>query len=402
MNTTKIVIVGGGFGGSYTAQYLNSMLGDSAEITLINKSNYFLFTPLLPEVATGGLTPQSIVEPLREIFRGHAVSCVEDTVIEIKTDTKEVITTHATYSYDYAVIGAGAETNYFGVSGARENTFTLKDLNDAITLRNHIISTFEQAVKTKNKDLLSYAVIGAGATGVELAGEFEDYIKHTLCSYYKDSGFSEKDVKISLITNLPEILAQFPATMRKHALSILTKKGVDVIINSTVSKIEPHLITFADGKSLQAHTIVWVAGVKPSLSEIKGIEAGLKGRMEINEYLQNIKHPEIFGLGDASGTLPMLAQIAVQQAKTVTYNINALISKKELKKFKTNVKGLLISLGKWSALGHFKGITLRGPLMWWLWRTIYLFNFHSWKKRLEIAVEWTVNLFYPRDITYIK
>lgn len=402
MNKAKIVIVGGGFGGAYTARYLASLLGEKAEITLINKSNYFLFTPLLHEVATGGLSPRSVLEPLREIFRGLPVSFVEDTVTEVKTDTKEILTTHATYSYDYLVMSGGAETNYFGIPGAQENTFTLKNMNDAIALRNHIISTFEHGVKTKNKDLLTFAVVGAGATGVELVCELEEYVKHTLCSYFNNSGFSKEDIKISLITNTPDVISQFPVKMRELALSHIQSKGIEVILNATVAKIEPHTVTLKDGKSLQAHTIIWVAGVKPSLSEIKGIEAGPKGRMEVNEFLQNTKYPEIFGLGDAAGTLPMLAQIAVQQAKTVAHNINASISETELQKFSTNIKGLLVSLGQWYALGDFHGITLRGPVMWFLWRTIYLFNFHSWKKRFGIMVEWTVNLFYPRDITYIK
>jgi NADH dehydrogenase len=190
--------------------------------------------------------------------------------------------------------------------------------------------------------------------------------------------------------------------MRAIALSQLKKKGIEVITDTMVTKVEPNLITFADGKSLKANTIIWVAGVKPSLSEIKGIEIGPKGRLEINEYLQSIKNLEIFGLGDSAGTHPMLAQIAVQQAKTVANNIYALVNNKELEKFTTKIKGLLISLGQWSAAGQFRKITLSGPIMWWIWRTIYLFNFNSWKKRFEIVIEWTINLFYPRDITHLK
>lgn len=403
MNKIKIVIVGGGFGGVYTARYLEKKLSSKkVEITLINKSNYFLFTPLLHEVATGALTPQSVVESLREIFRGTSVICVEDVVNEIDRENKIVKTSSQSFEYDYLVISSGAETNYFGIPGAQENSFTLKNLSDAISLRNHIIETFEKAIETKNRDLLTCAIVGAGATGVELVAELVEYMKHTLCAYYKDSGFKKDDIKISLITNTPEIISQFPVKMRQLALSVLQKDNVNVITNATVTKIEPHLITFTDGKSIQAHTIIWVAGVKPSLSEIKGVDIGPKGRMEVNEYLQNTKNPEIFGLGDASGSFPMLAQIAVQQAQTVAYNIDALIKQKDLEKFSTNIKGLLISLGQWSALGQFGKVTLRGPIMWWLWRTIYLFNFHSWKKRFEIVIEWTINLFYPRDITYLK
>lgn len=402
MNRIKIVIIGGGFGGVYTAKNLFKLFGEKAEITLINKSNYFLFTPLLHEVATGALTPQSITESLREIFRGTSVICVEDIVNEVDTNNKIIKLKSKDINYDYLVISPGAETNYFGIAGAQESSFTLKNLEDAIKLRNHIISTFEKASETGNKDLLSFAIIGAGATGVELATELIEYAELILHSYYKESKFTKSDIKISLITNSPDVIAQFPVKMRAIAMSELKKKGINVITNATVSKVEPNLITFADNATLNSDTIIWVAGVKPSLSQIKGIEIGPKGRLEVNEYLQSTKNPEIFGLGDSSSTYPMLAQIAVQQASTVANNIYAISNKLELKKFTTNVKGLLISLGEWSAAGNFGKITLRGPIMWWIWRTIYLFNFHSWKKRFEIVIEWTVNLFYPRDITYLK
>jgi NADH:ubiquinone reductase (H+-translocating) len=401
-NKTKIVIIGGGFGGIYTAQSIEKTLGDRADITLINKNNYFLFTPLLHEVATGGLTSRSVTESIREIFRGESTKFIEDTVIEVDKINKLVKTNNATFSYDYLVVSSGAEMNYFGVSGAIENTFTLKSLTDAIAIRNHILQTFEQAISTKNKDLLTFSVIGGGATGVELASELIEYVKHTLCTYYKNSGFKKNDVKVNLITNTPDLISQFPEKMRTLALDVLMKRGVSVLTNTAVSKIEPHKIITADNKEIHSHTIVWVAGVKPSLSNIKGIDIGAKGRLDVNEYLQSIQDKNVFGLGDSAGALPMLAQIAVQQAKTVAGNIVASIESKEMIKFETHIKGLLISLGQWSALGQFGKVTLSGPIMWFIWRTIYLFNFHSWKKRFEIALEWTANIFYPRDITYIK
>ncbi len=402
MNKTKIVIVGGGFGGIYTARNLLKLFGNKAEITIINKTNYFLFTPLLHEVATGALTPQSVVESLREVFRGTPVVTIEDTVIEIDKNSKIVKTAHSNYSYDYLVVSAGAETNYFGIPGAQENSFTLKHLNDAITLRNHIIETFEKASDSNCADNLTFAIVGAGATGVELAAELVEYVKETLHSYYDNSKIKKEDIKISLITNTAQVINVFPERMRVLAELSLKDRGINLITNATVSKVENGQITFADSTTLKAHTIIWVAGVKPSLSSIKGIDIGQKGRMDINEYLQNTNDPTIFGLGDASGTLPMLAQIAVQQAKTLAYNIYAHKGGHRLHKFETNIKGLLISLGQWNALGNFHGITLSGPIMWFIWRTVYLFNFNSWKRRLEIAIEWTVNLFYPRDITYLK
>ncbi len=403
MNKTKIVIVGGGFGGIYTARNLEKSFDcETAEITLINPTNYFLFTPLLHEVATGSLSPESIVEPIREVFRGDCIKFVEDTVTEVKSETKEVVTAKATYSYDYLVISAGAETNYFGTPGAKENTLTLKNLHDAVILRNHIIETCEKAVLEKNKDFLKFAIVGAGATGVELAAELIEYVQHTICSYHRDSGFKEEDIKVNLITATPDVISQFPPKMRTIALKELNDRGIEVTANAIVTKVDPHVITFKDGQLLNAHTLIWVAGVTPSVSSIKGVEVGPKKRIEVNESLQSLKNPEIFALGDASGTFPMLAQVAVRQAKVVAGNISALVGGKELSKFSFEQKILLISLGQWYAAGHFWKITLRGPVMWWIWRTVYLFNFLSWRKKVEIVAEWTINLFYPRDITLIK
>lgn len=407
MNKTKIVIVGGGFGGVYTAKNLQKYFDcDSAEITLINPSNYFLFTPLLHEVATGNLASESIVEPIRELFRGSCINFVEDIVTEVKSATKEIVTTHATFSYDYLVISAGAETNYFGTPGAKENSITLKNLNDAIALRNHIISTCEKAVKENNKELLSVAIVGAGATGVELATELVEYMQHTIFSYYQASGFVKEDIKITLVTATPDVISMFPQKMRDIALVELNKRGVQVMANAMVTKVDPHSITFKDGQILNAETLIWVAGVTPSLSNIKGVEVGPKKRIEVSESLQSLKNPEIFALGDAGGAFPMLAQVAVRQAKVVAQNIHLLARKGEtnppLVPFSFEQKILLISLGQWSAAGHFGNITLRGPIMWFIWRTVYLFNFISWRKKAEIVTEWTINLFYPRDITLIK
>lgn len=403
----KIVIVGGGFGGVYTALNLYKKFGvDEAYITIINKNNYFLFTPLLHEVASGGLTPDSIIESIREVFRGSAVRVVEGMVNEIDHENKVVKTTTESFKYDYLVVSPGAETNYFCTEGAKEHAFTLKNLQDAINLRNHIIETCEKAVQTKNKDLLTVAVVGAGPSGVELAAEVLEYMQHTICSYYKASGFKKEDIKVNLITTTPDVIAQFPQKMRDIAMLQLKKKGMSVLVNAIVTKVEPNLLTFKDGTTLRAHTLIWVAGVTPSLSGIKGIDSvfsiSAKNRIEITKSLQSTKFPEVFSLGDSSGTDPMLAQVAVQQGKTVAENIYALATGGTPTDFTFKQKGLLLSIGQWYAVGNFFGMTFKGRIMWWVWRTAYLFNFLSWRKRFEIAHEWTTNLFYPRDITYLK
>lgn len=389
MKKIKIVIVGGGFGGVYTAKNLCKYFDkNKIEITLINRSNYFLFTPLLHEVATGGLTADSIREPIREVFRNCPVNIVEDTVVEMDKVNKIVKTINTSYAYDYLVVATGAETNYFNTPGAKEHTFALKNLSDASSLRNHIIQTCEQAVLTKNKDMLVTSIIGAGPTGVELAAELQEYMQHTIFTYYNTSHFKKEDIKVILVTATPDIISQFPPKMRIVAAKELNNRGIEIKANTIVVKVEPGQLSFKDGTTMKSHTIVWVAGVT----------AGASGRLEINESLQTTSSPEVFALGDTAGKCPMLAQVAVQQAKVVAYNIHALIEKKKLRVFIFKQKGLLISIGQWYAIGNFFGLTFRGRIMWLIWRIVYLLNFISWRKRFEIAFEWTMNLFSPRDI----
>lgn len=411
-----IVIVGGGFGGVYTARYLERLVRrGEAEVTLINRTNYFLFTPLLHEVATGALSPNSVIEPIREILRGKEVRFLQAEVRGVDVAKKIVKTSVGPLPYDYLVIGSGATTNYYGIPGAEKYSLTLKDLGDAMKIRTAIIKVCEKASHTvdleERRRLLSVVIVGGGATGVELASELIEFMRTTVCSYYRHAHFDPEDMKITLVASSPELLSIFPPEIRKIALEELQKKGVTVKLGLNVTEVTNHEVRFAktlapDSSSLaeqaiQAQTIIWVAGVTPYQWEIPGVEYERGKRIKIDEFLRVVSHPEIFALGDSSGTLPMLAQVAVQQSKTLACNIKAVIESKphHLKAFTYKGKGLLISLGQWSAAGELFGKIFKGPLMWWLWRTIYLFNFHSWHKRFRIVVEWTIDIFYPRDIS---
>lgn len=407
MKKIHVVIVGGGFGGIFAARNLESLVKEGViDVTVINRKNYFLFTPLLHEVATGGLTPTSVIEPIREIFRTSKVEFVQDEVVSIDTIKKEVATPTHIFAYDYLVISSGAETNYYGTPGAKENTLTLKNLEDALAIRRQIISSCEKGSLTddveQRKKLLSFIVVGAGATGVELAAEIIEFVKETLCSYYHSSCLTKEDMSVHLVAASPDLLSQFPQKLRLIAQKELEHDGINVMVNMKVTGVEHGKIIFSDGTFLEGNTIVWVAGVKPTYIEIPRAEKEEKsGRIKIDEFLRVIGPENVFALGDASGTLPMLAQVAVQQGKVAAANIKRSIVGELLQPFTFKEKGLLVSLGQWYAAGKIFGVTLKGPLMWWIWRTIYLFNFHSWKKRFKIASEWTVNLFFPRDISQL-
>ena len=422
MNTVKkVVIIGGGFGGAYTARYLEPLArSGEVEVTLVNRTNYFLFTPLLHEVATGALTPMSVTEPIREVLRGSPIRFIEAEVKKIDSAKREIFLqeiknsqsstlAEVTLPYDYLVVSSGADTNFYNVKGAKEHSLTLKGLTSALDIRSRIVQTCEQALQATDKQtreiLLSFVIVGGGPTGVELAAEMVEFLHDTLCIYYRKAGLKKEEVKVTLVATSPDLVPMFPPAMRQIALNHLVKKRVTVKTATTVVEVTANSVLLQDGSKICSGTTIWVAGVAPSMLEIPGAERLPNGRVKIDECLRVVgQQGAIFALGDVSAAekpLPMLAQVAVQQAKALAANITSAVRGKELTPFIYHEKGLLMSLGQWYATGHFFGLTFKGGLMWWLWRTIYLFNFHSWRKRFKIAAEWTVNLFYPRDITSI-
>ncbi len=416
MSTPHVVIVGGGFGGVYTARFLAPFVKTgSLKVTLINRDNFFLFTPLLHEVAAGGLSATSVVEPIREIFRDACVQFIQTEVSTVHTKDKTVVTKNGTIPYDYLVLSSGADTNFYGVSGAKEHSLTLKSLADAMDIRSRILSSLEEASRTEDvetrKRLLSLIVVGGGPSSVELIAELSEFMRDTLRIYFKHTTIKPREMSITLVSSSSEILGQFPGSIGKIAHRTLAKKGIRIITGATVTAVSDKTVALADGTNLKAEHIIWAAGVTPNTIGKENFKLDKGNRIVTNSYLQAEGHSDVFCLGDVAcfmmhptdtHPLAMLAQVAAQQANIVAKNIPRLIRNKPLTPFIYKEKGLLVSLGKWNAAGVIFGVTFHGKLMWWVWRTVYLFNFHSWSKRSKIAVEWSVNLFRNRDISQIQ
>lgn len=414
MARPHIVIVGAGFGGMYTARNLERHVARGLiDVTVINRTNYFLFTPLLHEVATGGLAARNVTEPLREIFHTSGIRVYQGDVTAINTDRKAVMVGGTEISYDYLVVSTGAETNYYNIPGAAEYTLPIKTLPDAVRLRERIIDTFEWALLANNatdkQTMLSFVVVGGGPTGVETVAELQEFAHEITERYYgKTKCISPEDLKITLVSTDKEILKQFNLAIRHAATKRLESKGIILKLGTAVTGVSPQMIQFADGTSLSANIIVWAAGVKavvPPFEPAPTLIAG--GRLPADEFLRLAQSDSVFVLGDSGTTavsdtkppIPMLAQVAVKQADLVAYNIMASITGKKLESFSLHLSGSLVSLGQWFAAGDLASITIYGRFAWWVWRTVYLSKFLSWKKRIRIAFDWTFDLFYPRDIT---
>ncbi len=411
MKKQKIVILGGGFGGVYSYLSLRKYLGrNEAEVVFISKTNYFLFTPLLHEVATGGLDDEEVVESIRSISYKTGADVMVADVVGVDTERRVVRTSSGDVSYDYLVVALGGTTNFYNIPGAQEHALVLKDLANAVDIRNRFISTFEEASHIENaetrKKMLSFVVVGGGPTGVELVAEMADLFFNAFRKYYKGH-ICAGDVSIHLINKGPELLPMFDPVLRARTLSVLRAKGVDVLLNKDVSEVTKQSVRLADGEVIPASHVLWAAGVMPQPLEFdREVERDRGGRIIVDEFLRVKNTDTLFALGDiasytpdAGMPLPMLAQVAVQQGAIVGKNIAAHIRGQRLSRFTYHSRGSLVSLGKWQAVGKVFGTLWTGPLGWWMWRTVYLFNFASWPKRIKIAVDWTIHLFYPRDIT---
>ena len=312
------------------------------------------------------------------------------------------------------VVALGATTNFFGTPGAVENSLVLKNLSDAIKIRNRIIDYFERASKEtdveKKRKMLSFVVVGGGATGVEIVSEIAELCSKTLKKYYKEK-ITCDDISITVVNSGPELLAVFDERVRAYALKSLKKNNVRVMLNAKVKEVTPTSVIFADDTKLDTETVVWSAGVKANaLATVGGeLPKDQGGRIMTDVTFQVSGHEDVFALGDISHCdeksergLPMLAQVAVMQGEQLGKNISLILKGKSPKPFTYHSKGEFVSLGRGEASGVAYGVHVYGIFAWFMWRTIYLFKFISRAKRFRIAFDWTMQLFSNRDISMSK
>ena len=408
MDKKDIVILGAGFGGIYTYKSLPDWVKKQCRITLIDRRNHFLFTPLLPEVAGASLDQHSIVEPIRDIVN-RKVNVIQSTVVSVNAENNIVVLPNREIHYDVLVAGLGSTTHFFGTPGAEQYAHVLKDLDDAVQLRDKFIDTFEAASQLTDPQeraaLLSFMIVGAGPTGVELAGETSDLLFDTFIKQFGNINVNE--ISLTLINSGDEVLQMFDKKLRTYAAQALKDINVTIKNNVRVAEVTETGVVTADGEFIPAHTVIWTAGVTAnSLTCSCGSFNVEHGRIMTDEYLRAQNTKNVFVIGDMAmfpttdgRGLPMTAQIAKQQGVVTGNNIARFLKKEPLEKFVYKEKGLLASLGSFDAIAQVKGFKFKGFIAWFMWRTIYLFNFASWKKRLMIMFIWTINLFSRRDTT---
>ncbi|MEP7121633.1 MAG: FAD-dependent oxidoreductase [Byssovorax sp.] len=424
---TRVVILGGGFAGVYTAKHLTEMLGrrKDVEVELLSEENYFVFQPLLPEVAAGGIAATHVVNPIREMVPRARFRCCK--VLNVDVAGQRVIVSQGDglelvdVEYDHLVFCLGKVSNFSSMPGAAEHALAMKDLGDAFKLRNHVLQCLEHADiepdPAKKAALLTFVVAGGGFSGVETAGELHELVTRSL-AYFTHIDASE--VKFKLIHSQAVILPEMPKKLGLAAQRILEKRGIEMVLEARVKAASPDRVYLADGRSFPTKTFVCTVGNSPNpiaahLLATAGFEEGQSngkriGVFAVDRTLQCVGKVGYWAVGDCAavpsptgeGLSPPTAQFAIREARACARNILAKIDGKATRPFDFKVLGMLASLGQRSAVAELFGIKITGFIAWFMWRTIYLSKLPGIVRRLRVTLDWTLDLFFPRDITQLQ
>jgi NADH dehydrogenase FAD-containing subunit len=450
----RILILGGGFAGVEVLRRLQSKFQTNVgiEITMVSKDNYMLFTPMLHEVASGMIETRHIVTPIRAfcnrsrfysaivedidlknkrvIIRSSATTPLGNTDRStVQHDILELKNTRSLY-YDYLVIALGSETKFFGMSDVQQNAFTMKSLNDAINLRNHIVYLLEQSdqlpsnyattdtssnntYKDLQKRLLTFVIVGGGFAGVETAGEINDFIKDSAKDYYHN--IDSNNIRTIIIQSGNRLLPEMSEELAEFALQKLRNSGVEVILNTRVVGATANSVKLSNGTIIPTKTLIWSGGVSPNtLITNLTCEHDKSGRIVVDKYLEVPQFKGVYALGDCAyitypytgKPCPPTAQHAIREGAVVAKNIISTIADEkrldEREAFNYKTKGMMASIGKRTGIGNLLGIEVQGFLAWWIWRNYYLVNLPTLQKKIRVMSDWMLDIFFKRDVTMLK
>jgi len=383
MSQKHIVILGAGYGGVHAAKKLSKKYkkDHSVKITLIDRNPYHTLMTELHEVAGGRVEPESVMVDLYKIFNKTKVNLVIEEAIEIDKEKQIVKTQNGEYSYDYLVVGIGSEPAYFGIPGVKENGFSLWSLKDALKIRHHIENMFSMARSERNpqkrKAMLTFAVAGAGFTGIEMIGELVEWKKKLAYQYDID----EKEVKLLVVEAVGRILNMLDEGGAQKAANWLRKHGVEILLNAPITEVTSDQITLKDGRIIPTKTLIWTCGIQGcGFTKELGISINNRNRLNANEYMQSQDNENIYLVGDCAWieegknkNLPQIVEAAMQTAETVVHNIIADIEKTQKKPFKSNYHGFMVSVGSHYCVANVGGIKMSG---FFAMATKHLVNLH--------------------------
>jgi NADH dehydrogenase len=397
----RVVIVGAGFGGLRAAHALRRA---PVDVILVDRHNYHLFQPLLYQVATAGLEPEQIAKPVRAILRGQTNLEFRMTeVTGLDTGAKCVATADGAIAYDYLILAVGGETNYFGLESVPRNGFGLKDIPEAIRIRNHVLRAFERAVlepdPERQRAELTFAVVGGGPTGVEMAGALSELIRLVLVKDYPR--LNVKAVRVLLIEATDRLLGPMPARLRDAAAETLWRKHVEVRFGATVADFDGARVLLKSGEVIPARTLIWAAGVKAvSLTGRLGLTTGRQGRIPVTEMLEVAGHPGVYVIGDAAylevggQPLPMMAPVAIQMAETAARNIRRHVAGEPGVAFRYRDPGSLATIGRNAAVAYIRGVGFTGFPAWVVWLVVHIIQLIGFRNKLFVLLNWAWDYFF--------
>ena len=414
----KVLILGSGFGGTYALRHLVRSLNrnENVEITMVSDENFFLFSPLLHEVAMGGVETRHIAYPIRRLHWRDRFNFVQAAVERIDLSRRKVITTAGTLDFDYLILALGSVTNMSELDSAGEkgmNIFTLKTLYDSMLIRNHIIRVFEQASiqqdSERQRQLLTFVVCGAGYVGVQLVTQLRDLIYRNLVRFYKT--IEPDNIRIILVEAEPKIVAELHTKLGAYAMRQLQNMGIDIRLKSRITRVWEDHVEINGTEVVPTNTLIWVAGVvaHPRIAELD-VEKDDIGRVLVNEYLEVPGVPGTYAVGDCahfkdprSGrAIPPRAHIAVRQAKVAAHNILAENRGRDKKPYRYSGTPEILSLGASRAVLSFFGLRLYGFLARFIWLLAYSLLITGIYNRIRIIMDWLLSLVFGRDITFLK
>ncbi len=413
-NTRKqVLVLGGGFGGLYAALELERTVARNpdVEVTLVNRENFFLFTPMLHEVAASDLDLSHIVNPIRKLLR--RVRFFDGDVESIDLAERRVAVSHGLehhhheLSYDHLVMSLGAITNFYNLPGLEAHALTMKSLGDAIELRNRLIEYLEEADFEcsigQRQHLLTVVVAGGGFAGVETVAGVNDFLREAVQFY---PHLTKDHLRIVLVHSGPLILPELGEKLGAYAQKKLRERKVEIHVNTRVQAFSGRAAELSDGTTIPTKTLVWTAGTSPNplLATLPCKKD--RGRLLVNEFLEVPDWPGVWALGDCALVpdprtgrfYPPTAQHALREGKRAAQNIQAALRGREKKPFVFSTIGQLAAIGKRTGVANVLGVNFSGFLAWWLWRTIYLSKLPRFEKKLRVALDWTLDLLFSKDL----
>jgi len=404
-----VVIVGAGFGGLWAARALARA---SVEIWVLDRNNYHSFLPLLYQVAAAELEPEDIIYPVRSILHKYRnIHFLMGEVTQIDTRAQMVQLGEQSLAYDYLILSLGSKTHYYNIPGAAEHAFPLKNLDEAVLLRNHILCRFESAMGEPQakirQQMLTFSIVGGGPTGVEFAGALAELVRTPLTRDYPNLDL--KEVHIILLEATNSLLTGLPETLQAYALRRLQKMGVDVQLNSAVSQITSQAVSLSDERVIPTETVVWTAGVQGEvLSHWEDFPSRANGRVEVLPTLQVPEFPEVYVIGDLAHveqdghSLQLIATVATQEGEWAAKNILRQVSGDEPLPFRYHDPGMLAVIGRNAAVVRLGRQAFTGFFAWLIWLSVHLYRLIGFRNRLMVMVNWAWDyLFYEHAVRLI-